>query len=103
VSTDRLVIDDQSGVSRVLQQGPQLASLIREAVSALGSFIPDARLKLEVLADPDYGEGEQLFIGVATELPKDQALDALHRFDQQWWVHNVGRARGRLCIDLSES
>jgi hypothetical protein len=35
-------------------------------------------------------------------LPEAEALEALRRFDREWWVHNAGRAQGMLCIDLSD-
>ena len=63
---------------------------------------PDARLSIEVLTDPDYGEGEQLFLGVSTSLSEAEALEALRRFDREWWVHHVPRTGGRLCIDLGD-
>jgi hypothetical protein len=66
-------------------------------------LIPDARLNLSVLADPEYGDGEQLFLGISTNLDDDEALRALRHFDQDWWVHNVRRARGLVCIDLSDA
>jgi len=78
-----------------------LALLINEAASHLLGFIPDGRFKLELLTDPDFGDNEQLFLGVVTGLNEDQALEALQRFDQEWWVHNARQARGILCIDLT--
>ena len=95
-----LAIDD-SGISRILEEHPSLALLINEAASHLLGFIPDGRFKLELLTDPDFGDNEQLFLGVVTGLNEDQALEALQRFDQEWWVHNARQARGILCIDLT--
>jgi hypothetical protein len=85
-----------------MRENPDLAPLVSEAGDQLARFIPDARLKIEPLPDPDYGDGEQLFLGVHTMLPGDEALEALRRFDQEWWVLNAGRAQGLLYIDLSD-
>lgn len=98
----RIAAVDAPGVSRLLGEDPNLAMLLREAADQLLKFIPDARLSLELLADPDYGDEERLFLGVSTALEEGEALEALRRFDQEWWVHHVGRARGLLCIDLSD-
>ncbi|MSQ14691.1 MAG: hypothetical protein EXR50_02365 [Dehalococcoidia bacterium] len=98
---DRLVISDKAEVDRLLDKEPGLAVLVDEAIAQLINFIPDAHLRLEFLTDPDYEDGEQLFLGVSTRLQDDQALEALHRFDQEWWVNHVHRAHGLLCIDLS--
>ena len=79
-----------------------MEAVTNTAVDQLTKLIPDAHLTLELLTDPDYGEGEQLFLGVSTGLQGDEALEALHRFDQEWRVNHVRRAKGLLCIDLSE-
>ena len=101
-SADRVVVIDRPGVSRLLREQPELATVVNEAVDQLVNLIPDARLNLELLIDPDYGDGEQLLLGVSTGLQDGEALEALRRFDQEWWVHHVRRARGLLCIDLSD-
>jgi hypothetical protein len=89
-------------VSRILRKDPKLAKLVSEAADQLVRFIPDARLSVELLPDPDYGDDEQLFLGVSTSLQDAEALQALRRFDQEWWVHHARRACGLLCIDLSD-
>lgn len=91
---------DRPAVNRLLREQPELAGVVRQAADQLLSFIPDARLKLELLTDPDYGEDVQLFLGVSTRMHDNDALEALQHFDQEWWVHHVRRARGLLCIDL---
>jgi hypothetical protein len=101
-AADRLVVVNRPAVNRLLRDEPELAGVLREAAGQLVNFIPDARLKLELLADPDYGERERLFLGVSTRLYDGEALKALRRFDSEWWVHHVQRARGLLCIDLSD-
>jgi transcriptional regulator with XRE-family HTH domain len=94
---------DGEDVHRLLGEEPGLAALVREAADRLVTSIPDARLSLELLVDPDNGECEQLFLGVTTNLQEGDALEALRRFDQEWWVRQAHRARGRLCIDLRDA
>ena len=99
----RLKIVDAPGVNRFLREHPELAPLVAEAADRLGRLIADAWMRLELLVDPDYGDTEQLFLGVCTSLPENEALEVLRRFDQAWWVHNARRGRGLLCIDLIEA
>jgi hypothetical protein len=101
-AADRLTVVDRRAVEHLLKEETGLADLVSEAADQLVDFIPDARLRLELLKDPDYGEGEQLFLEVATGLEDGEARETLRRFDQEWWVHHVQRARGLLCIDLSD-
>jgi transcriptional regulator with XRE-family HTH domain len=85
-----------------LEERPELELLIAEAAEQLRRLIPDARLRLSLSVDPDYGEDHQLFLGVSTHLSEAEALLALRRFDRNWWVHHVRRADGLLCIDLDD-
>ena len=98
----RLVVPDRQRATRFLREQAELASIVTEAADQLVKLIPDACLKLEVLPDPDYGEAEQLFLGVSTSLNDADALEALGRFDREWWVHHAPRTGGLLCIDLSD-
>lgn len=98
----RIAGSDAPGVSRLLREDPNLPALLGEAADQILRFIPDARLSVAIREDPDYGDDEQLFLGVSTALEEGEALAALRRFDQEWWVHHVARARGLLCIDLSD-
>jgi hypothetical protein len=79
-----------------------LKPILDDAAGQLATFFPDAHLTLAALPDPEYGDAQQLFLGVSTDLPEDQAVQALRRFDQEWWVHHAGRARALLVIDLSD-
>jgi transcriptional regulator with XRE-family HTH domain len=95
----RVAVDDPTEVHRLLQAEPDLVAVVNEAGEQLTRFIPDARLRLEVLVDPEYGD-EELFLGAWTSLPPLEALDAIERFDQEWWIRNVRRAHGLLVIDV---
>jgi transcriptional regulator with XRE-family HTH domain len=102
-SDPEVTVVDGENVRRSLREDPELDLLVREAADQLLKFIPDARLTLGLLTDPDYGESEQLFLGITTSLQEGDALAALQRFDQQWWVRQARRAHGRLCIDLRDA
>jgi|SRR5687768_7861857 transcriptional regulator with XRE-family HTH domain len=96
----RIAVRDEPEVRRLLRAHPDLAPLIQEAADQLVQFIPDARLTLEVVADPEYGDDEKLFLGATTSVQGLEALAALRRFDQEWWHQNARRARGLLLIDV---
>lgn len=97
-----LTIADGAHVTDLLQERPELQALVVEAAEQLRRLIPGARLELSLLADPDYGEEQQLFLGISTQLTEADALSALLRFDEDWWVRQVCRANGLLCIDLND-
>jgi transcriptional regulator with XRE-family HTH domain len=95
-----IAVRDEPEVRRLLRTHPDLAPVIQEAADQLVQFIPDARLTLEVIVDPEYGDDEKLFLGAATSLQGLEALAALRRFDQGWWHQNARRARGLLLVDV---
>lgn len=96
---ERIAVHDEPEVRRLLRAHPDLAAMIQEAADQLVRFIPDARLSLELLTDPEYGD-EELRLGVATKLPVLEALEALDRFDEAWWLPNARRARDLFFVNL---
>lgn len=100
VFDERIAVRDEPEVRRMLQAHPDLVPLIREAAEHLVQFIPDARLTLEVVTDPEYGGDEELLLWAATSLPALEALAALDRFDDAWWLHNARRARGLFFVNV---
>src|SRR4051812_33660420 len=93
---DRITVVDEPDVCRLLSAEPGLAALINEAAEQLVRFIPDAVLRLEPVVDPEYeGDHEELLLSADTSLQPLDALAALRRFDDTWWIPNVRRARGR--------
>jgi transcriptional regulator with XRE-family HTH domain len=96
---DRITVVDEQEVRRFLREEPDLIALIRETADLLSEVIPDARLRLRLLVDPEYGD-ETLFLGAATTLRCAEALEAIRRFDRAWGVDNMRRTRGLLIVDL---
>jgi hypothetical protein len=92
-------VKDEAEVLAFLQDHPTLVPLLLEAAPQLQKYFPGARLSVERIADPEEPI-EQLFVGAATDLPLEQALERLGQFDRDWWLENGIRARGKLCIDV---
>jgi DNA-binding XRE family transcriptional regulator len=96
----RIAIVEADAVHQMLRAHPEITPVINEAAGQIVRFIPDARLSLELLTDPEYGDVEHLFLGATTSLPALEALAALRRFDQEWWHQNARRAHGLLVVDV---
>jgi transcriptional regulator with XRE-family HTH domain len=96
---ERIAVRDEPEVRRLLLAHPDLVHMIQEAADQLIRFIPDARLTLEVIIDPEYGD-EELLLGVSTSLPVLEAMEALDRFDEAWWLPNARRAWGLFFVNL---
>jgi hypothetical protein len=57
-------------------------------------------LALEVIADPDSMDDQQLVLFVVLQLTPAEAFAKLQRFDNEWWLDAMDEAQGHLCISL---
>jgi hypothetical protein len=91
------------GVAAYLQRNSDVAWMLIGAKRALQSeFGGSVAIQLAVVTDPDSEEPTQeLFAYVRSPLRLDDALDALDRFDQHWYLDKVDQIGGRLGFDLS--
>ena len=102
---ERITVVDGANVERLLRSSPDLVPLINEAADQLARYFPGAGIRLSHMFDPE-GEGEELILGalpyqeVDTDPDVDEAMEALDRFDQDWWLQNVRRANGLLIVTL---
>ena len=91
---------DRADVLRFLQENPFLISLVREAYDPIQKHFPGAKVFLEFRTDPEDPDDRQLLLSVATDRDASAAVDALERFDHDWWFNAIHRAQGKLCITL---
>lgn len=91
---------DRSRVESFLIANDFLFGLLIEAGGQINRRFPAAGMALEVIADPDGTEADQLFLFIHTTLPPKEARLKLKEFDRDWWLSALKRARGRLCISL---
>ena len=91
---------DGVNVRAFLVRYPFLISLLLEANPHLRRHFPEQRIFLEVISDPETIDSSQL-VALIVETPSpDEAFDKLERFDKEWWISAVGRAKGKLCINV---
>ncbi len=87
-------------VLRFIESHPFLLPLLLEAYNEIGNHFPRSQVFLEVATDPEAIVEDQLVLFVATDLPPDEAVDTLERFDRDWWLNALDQAQGKLCIDV---
>lgn len=91
---------DYSRVVRLLEENPYLISLLLEALIPLQAYLPGASLFLEVVNDPDALKGDELIVTARRDWTVEEALDALDKFDDAWWLDNIQRAAGNVTITV---
>ena len=88
-------------VSQFVDTHPFLVSLLVEAHGKIAQhFGPSPEVILEVVTDPEASGDRELVAFIRTNLPPEEALDQLERFDEDWWLEASHNAQGNLCIHL---
>jgi len=88
-------------VLRFLERRPFLIPLLLEAYSNIANYFgPYPQVFLEVVTDPEAPDDQELVAFIRTNLPPDEVLDRLERFDEDWWLEASHKAQGNLCIHV---
>ena len=74
--------------------------LLREAREKLDGYFPTSEVSLEVITDPEAESDYQLVAAVSTDLPGEDAYRKLKEFDRDWWLDELERSQGLLCISI---
>jgi hypothetical protein len=92
---------DAADVLHFVRTYPAAVDILAEARPYLERlFGPTPQVILEVTSDPVSEDSEELFGYIQTSLPVEEALDRLHRLDQEWFLALISRVRGRLNFNL---
>ncbi len=88
-----------AAVAQFLQENAFLNDLlveIRDWVSKV--FGAATSVRLDLLDDPEFRGEPQLYVVILTPLAAEAALALQARLDDEWWLDNLERARGKLNI-----
>lgn len=88
-----------AAVAQFLQENAFLNDLlveIRDRVSKV--FGAATSIRLDLLDDPDFLGEPKLYAVILTPLAAESALALQARLDDEWWLDNLERARGKLNI-----
>ena len=77
-----------------------LFPLVTEAALEVSSVFIDCDLHLKIVTDPEWPEEAQLVLFVVSDLSVGDSYALLRRFDDEWWIDNMDRARGRFLVNL---
>ena len=80
------VFQDEALVTEYLERHRSLPPLLAEAERHLRQFFKDSVLSLSATSD-EHG-WDMLYAFVHWSGEPDVAIDALHRFDESWWLAN---------------
>src|SRR6266566_842167 len=87
-------------VSHFLEANPSLTPLLREAFTHIRRYFLSSKLFLEVVADSEAIDEEQLVVFVSANHDPDEASGALNQLDEDWWLDAMEKVQDKLCITL---
>jgi hypothetical protein len=85
-------------VRRFLSEHAFVIPLLDAAYDITTRYFAPLSLALEVIADPDRTDHQQLVLFVAVQSTPADAFAKLQRFDDEWWLDAMDEAQGQLCI-----
>mgnify|MGYP001365224024 CR=1 FL=1 len=95
-------------VKHFLREHPFLVWLLLDTYSKIEAHFPDSQVFLEVATDFeafDYysnatNSDKELLASISTHLPPEEALDALNKFYDDWWLKALEEAKGKISFSL---
>jgi len=87
-------------VRKFLDEQAFLVPLLDAAHDAAIRYFAPVSLALEVIADPDSTNDQQLVLFVVLQSTPAEAFAKLQLFDDEWWLDAIDEAKGHLCISL---
>lgn len=78
----------------ILRENWDLSILVARAEFKLKEYFGCTPLYLEAVGQ------QELLLSVTTNKNSEEALETLHKFDNDWWIENEPLAKGKLCIDV---
>lgn len=87
-------------VRTFLSEHAFLLPLLDAAHDITMRYFAPLSLSVEVIADPDSADDQQLVLFVVLQDTPAKAFEKLQRFDDEWWLDAMDEAKGRLCISL---
>jgi hypothetical protein len=86
-------------VSEFLAKNGFLEPLLIETWAESRKYFPSSQAFLEVENDSEEGI-ESLLLFIEVDITPDKAFNQLEKFDSEWWLANLERAKGKLGIHL---
>jgi hypothetical protein len=91
---------DSQEVVSFLEENSALLSLLFEIHGKLREYLSFPQIFLYVFRDPDSDNDRQLVVSILPDIDPLMADMQLQRFDEEWWLDNLDRAGGKVCITL---
>jgi hypothetical protein len=93
-------IEDLKAVESFLEENTFLIPLLFATYLNIVKYFSYSQVTLDVETDYEYPTHQELAAYVVTNLPVEEALQQLERFDEQWWLNVLDQAQSKFDVDL---
>lgn len=92
---------EQENIENFILKNDFLFNILKEArIQIRKVFGENTRLALKISSELEPISSEELWILILTELTAKEAFPLLEKFDENWWLDNLGKANAKLNIRL---
>lgn len=99
--SDRYVYRNREAVQAFLAIHPGVVAILREAEHEVDlRFGERTTVTLDVIDDPEINPEPMVFGFIRTSLTPRDALDRLHRLDDEWWITRSVDAKDQLLFSI---
>jgi len=101
IVSDLYSFRDRTEVRAYLELHGEVLPVLVEAYSHIQAhFGSGTPVVLTVISEPADRQSAELFALISTSLPVEQALAAMRRFDEEWWLDVPEHQTGALNFDI---
>ena len=94
-------LDDEDEILTFLERHPAVVPLLHDIRSNIRRFFGEDPVRLDMFHDPEWPvDDPQLVVNIQTPLEPVEALDRLHKFDDEWWIKRPGETRAPLIVSI---
>ena len=105
---ERYIFRHDAEVKHFLREHPFLTQLLLDTYSKIKAHFPDAQVFLEVATDYEafdhisgvMSSDKELVASISTHLPPEEAIEALNKFYDDWWLRALEDAKGKISFGL---
>jgi hypothetical protein len=93
--------NNDSNLAEFMGEHPDLFGLLHEAREKIREYFgSDAKVQLDLTADPDDRSSHELFVRIISKLRTKEALHILDRLDEEWWLDASLASHGNMNITV---
>ncbi|RLF70867.1 MAG: hypothetical protein DRN55_08055 [Thermoplasmata archaeon] len=86
-------------IRKIMMEDPGVREVLARLPDKVKEYFSEgAILEAEVFHDPEGPSPPEITVWIRTSLPVEEAISRLDRLDEEWWMDQVEKVGGRVCL-----